>query len=517
MSKKFDFNLDIHGQTVPASRAWQMGIGNDHAFQLMRTDVSSHLKRACDEIGFRYVRFHGIFNDDMRIIQSFADQKGFNALPGADKIRECNFRRVSVVLDNILSCGLKPFVELSFMPKALAGGTETGLAYNANVSMPKDLFAWAELIRAFIEFAFSRYGKEEVESWYFEVWNEPDLTLFFSGNMEDYFALYKVTAHTIKEIDPNLRVGGPATSACKWLEEFKTFCDVNNVPYDFLSTHHYPGDAFGNLLSDRPAGHLRNVAAECVKNKVPLGEAMTALFYDPAESSRWQKGAFRKMDEQARAVAGSKPLFITEWNSTSVFAAPIHDEKYSAAFVVKSVMDAGNIAEGYMFWCCSDVFEEMFDLGKPFHGAFGIVSSDGIPKPNFYAFKLLSELYPRRYALPVTDDAVELASFTDGESVQLLLYAQEFDCRKDEEFSVEITLNGAFACAGKTAIDDTHCNPKAEWQKLGKPDLLTPVQVEKIRKNTSLVREEIPLRVSANVTTLNVSMRTNDVILIELN
>ena len=106
--------------------------------------------------------------------------------------------------------------------------------------------------------------------------------------MEDYFALYEVTAHTIKEIDPNLRVGGPATSACKWLEEFKTFCDVNNVPYDFLSTHHYPGDAFGNLLSDRPAGHLRNVAAECVKNKDPLGVAMSALFYDTAKNSTWE-------------------------------------------------------------------------------------------------------------------------------------------------------------------------------------------------------------------------------------
>ena len=83
MDKKFTFRLNVKGKTVPASRAWQLGIGNDHAFQVLRTDVCSHLKRAHDEIGFRYVRFHGIFNDDMRILQSFADLAGFNALPHA--------------------------------------------------------------------------------------------------------------------------------------------------------------------------------------------------------------------------------------------------------------------------------------------------------------------------------------------------------------------------------------------------------------------------------------------------
>lgn len=516
MGMKFNFCLDVHGPTMPAARAWQMGIGNDHAFQVLRTDVCSHLKRAHDEIGFRYVRFHGIFDDDMRIIQSFTDLAGFNALPDADKIYERNFRRVAVVLDNVLSCGLKPFVELSFMPKALAGGTETGLAYKANVSMPKDLTAWSEFIRAFLEFALTRYGREEVESWYFEVWNEPDLSLFFGGSMEDYFSLYAATAQAVKDVDSSLRVGGPATSACKWLKEFKNFCEKNNVPCDFISTHHYPGDAFGNLLSDRPADYLRTTAAKCAKDNVPLGESMTALFYDPAESAKWRKGAFRKMDEQARTVAGEKPLFITEWNSTSVFSAPIHDEKYSAAFVIKSVMDAGNIAEGYMFWCCSDIFEEMYDLGKPFHGAFGIVTSDGIPKPNFYAFKVLSELYSKRYVLPVTDEAVEIAAFTDGEKVQLLLYAQDFDSRKDDVFTVEISLNCAYASATKRVIDDAHCNPKAEWVCIGKPDLLTPEQAESIRKKTCLTHEAVSLEVSGRATKLKVTLHTNDIVLIDL-
>ena len=517
MDKKFTFRLNVKGKTVPASRAWQLGIGNDHAFQVLRTDVCSHLKRAHDEIGFRYVRFHGIFNDDMRILQSFSDLAGFNALPDAEKIGERSFRRVAVVLDNVLSCGLKPFVELSFAPKALAGSDQKGLAYGANVGMPKDLAAWAEFIRAFVRFALDRYGKEEVESWYFEVWNEPDLSLFFGGDMEDYFRLYEATARAVKEVDPVLRVGGPATSACKWLKEFRSFCTKNDVPLDFLSTHHYPGDAFGNLLSSRPAGTMSKIAKRCAEEGTPLGEAMTALFFDPEESAQWTKGAFRRMDEEARAVAGELPLFLTEWNSTSVFGAPVHDEKYSAAFVVKSVMDAGDVAEGYMFWCCSDVFEEMFDLGRPFHGAFGIVSSDGIPKPNFRAFELLSRLAPMRYELPVTDEEVELSAFTDGKKVQLLLYAQDFDHRKDETFEAEIFLNGVFARAEQLVIDDTHCNPKAEWEKLGKPDLLTPAQAETIRQKTALSWEDCPIRIADGGTAVKVSLRTNDVVLIELN
>lgn len=514
--KKFAFSVDVQGETKPTSRAWQMGIGNDHAFQVMRTDVCSHLKRAHDEIGFRYVRFHGIFNDDMRILQSFADLKAFSVLPDAEKVTERNFRRAAVVYDNVLALGMKPFVELSFMPSALASGSETGLAYNANITMPKDLGAWAEFIRAFIRFLLERYGREEVESWYFEVWNEPDLGVFSASEMPDYFRLYEATARAIKAEDPALRVGGPATSACKWLKEFRAFCTQNEVPLDFLSTHHYPGDAFGNLLSARPAGRLGQIAKECAEKGVPLGEAMTALFYDPAESAAWKKGAFRKLDEAAREAAGELPLFITEWNSTSVFAAPVHDEKYSAAFVVKSVMDADDIAEGYLFWCCSDVFEEMFDLGKPFHGAFGILSSDGVPKPNFRAFELLSKLFERRFVLPVTDEAVELAAFTDGEKVQLLLYAQDFDARKDEAFEAEVRLKGIFTEAAMYRIDDTHCNPKAEWEAMGKPDLLTPAQAEAIRERTALSREPCPVRPEGGESAVRVCLRTNDIVLIEL-
>ena len=107
----------------------------------------------------------------------------------------------------------------------------------------------------------------------------------------------------------------------------------------------------------------------------------------------------------------------------AVFGSPVHDEKYSAAFAVKSCLDLDNTLAAYMFWCCSDLFEEQFMLPRPFVGSFGVVSNDGILKPNFWGFKLLSLLYPNRLALPKSGE-VDCGAFTDGKNVQILLTPQ---------------------------------------------------------------------------------------------
>lgn len=232
--------IDRNTKRIPTDFSWQMGLGNDHAFQMLRTDVCEHVKLAHDELGIKYIRFHGLFDDDLLVIQTLPDYFNFAHMPYAKDIKELSFRQVANVLDNVLKCGLKPFVELSFMPSAIAKGKKVGLRYHNNIEMPKKMELWTSLIEKFICFILDRYGKEEVESWYFEVWNEPDLPIFFHGSQSDYFKLYEATARTIKIINPNLRVGGPSTSACKWIGEFKSYCDKNNVPYDFLTTHHYP-------------------------------------------------------------------------------------------------------------------------------------------------------------------------------------------------------------------------------------------------------------------------------------
>ena len=108
---------------------------------------------------------------------------------------------------------------------------------------------------------------------------------------------------------------------------------------------------------------------------------MQNLFFRPEVYKTWRKGVLSELDERAKQQAGDKPLFMTEWNSMAVFASPAHDEKFSAAFIVKTVLDSAHLMDGYMFWCCSDIYEEQFMLGKPFHGGFGLINNEGIPKP----------------------------------------------------------------------------------------------------------------------------------------
>ena len=201
----------------------------------------------------------------------------------------------------------------------------------------------------------------------------------------------------------------------------------------------------------------------------------------------------------------------------AVFGSPVHDEKYSAAFAVKSCMDLNNTLAGYMFWCCSDLFEEQFMLPRPFVGSFGIVSNDGIPKPNFWGFKLLSQLYPKRLNLPMrTNEPVEYAAFVDGDKTQILIFAQDQDYHKNETHEITIEVNCDAKNVTQQRIDDTHCNPKAEWVKLGSPDNLTLAQVEEIKEKTHLRAEPLEFTTENGVTILSVRLHTNDVVLITL-
>ena len=191
------------------------------------------------------MRFHGIFCDDMNTLHTLAD---LMPLPGAEQFTERSFHACGVAYDNVLEAGLKPVVVLGVMPEKLAARDDRGrLFYKPCISPPADHGAWAEYIKAFLRFLEHRYGPEEVRTWPFEVWNEPDLPVFFSGTRDEYFKLYEVTARAIKEVDPQLRVGGPATSGSKWVRSFVEFCEKNQVPLDFVTTHQYAGDPIGGV------------------------------------------------------------------------------------------------------------------------------------------------------------------------------------------------------------------------------------------------------------------------------
>jgi len=218
---------------------WEHTVGGSHATMGLRADWRKQLRRCHDELGFRHVRFHGLLSDGMGTLVDEQDQLLYS------------FFNADQIWDYLLSIGMKPFVELSFMPTALASGKTTAFNYQANVTQPKDNTQWATLIHKLVSHWVDRYGLDEIRTWFFEVWNEPNLKAFWPGTQESYFEFYRCTANTIKQVDAKLQVGGPATAKDGWIDDFLAYCERVDAPLDFVSTHHYPTDALGTSPSVR--------------------------------------------------------------------------------------------------------------------------------------------------------------------------------------------------------------------------------------------------------------------------
>jgi xylan 1,4-beta-xylosidase len=458
MHTAVQFSCDLGAVSEPLPHFWEHTVGSCHAALALRADWRKQLVRAHHELGFRHVRFHGILDDDMGTLVC-QDEKPLYSFFNADRI-----------IDFLLSIGMRPFVELSFMPTMLASGGSTVFHYRANVTPPRDLSAWATLIARLVAHWIDRYGASELRHWYFEVWNEPNLAAFFTGTQEDYFALYRVTAHALKALDPQLRVGGPATAANGWITEFLAFCEAHGTPVDFVSTHHYPTDAFGQ----------------------PGDDTVAQLAASPRSA----------LQQQARAVrsqVGARPLYYTEWSSSSNARDPLHDEPYAACFIVKTVLEARTLVQGYSYWTFSDIFEENYFPSMPFHGGFGLLSLHDVAKPAYRAFELLHETGTEMLAVTGRHPTVDCWAVRDSGSLTVLLtnYAQPRHLISNERVHVTLT-NCAAARASLRRIDAAHANPKCHWLEMGAPEYPSAEQVARLRLASVCARTPLELTHGAN-------------------
>lgn len=311
------------------NRHWQYSVGADHAKQFLRIDFIKQLKFVHDELGIDRVRFHGIFCDDMYTLDTITD---LLPVPGISPMTERSFYYCGLVYDNILSIGMKPIVELSFMPSPIADGEPGNLFYQSNVNKPKTYELWDEHITAFIEYLIHRYGREEIEKWQFEVWNEPNISqAFFHGNQEDYFELYKHTVMAIKSIDEKISVGGPASAGSEWIAEFVAYCKKENLPIDFISTHQYSGEPLQGVGREKtqiekekeekkrnPFAEMDDVIKAITPETTQL-EMMRMVFGEPGEEEDCPVNVFRNNAKIVRKQAGEIPVLYDEWNYSATF------------------------------------------------------------------------------------------------------------------------------------------------------------------------------------------------------
>jgi xylan 1,4-beta-xylosidase len=450
-----EFFCDLDLPPAPLAHSWEHTVGSDRALVALRADWQAQLARAHRELGFRHVRFHGLLSDEMGtlIVQ---DDRLMDSFFNADQI-----------VDYLLAIGMRPFVELSFMPTTLASGKRTVFKYRGNVTPPRDPGEWADLIRRLARHWVDRYGREELREWYFEVWNEPNLKAFWTGSRARYFALYRATAEALKSVDAGLRVGGPASAQNAWIPEFLNFCRREGVPVDFVSTHTYPTDAFGQPDDD--------------------GEGQLAAA---------RRGVLAERAQDARRQAGDCPLYYTEWNTSSNSRDPLHDEPYAAAFIVKTVLEVANLVQGYSFWTFSDIFEENYFPSQPFHGGFGLLTLHGIAKPSYRAFELLHALGQERFLVDGRHPTVDAWVIGRGSSLAAVLTNHALPRHPIASERVRLRLGPAPEprIARVWRIDEDHANAARRWRALGAPEYLSAEQVAELEAASALTAADISWR-----------------------
>lgn len=484
--------LDVRKTTGPVDRFFDLSIGSDFPGTLIRDDSQTQLKTTVDELGFRYIRFHAIFHDVL----------------GTVKVQDgeivYDWTKLDQLYDALLAKGIRPFVELGFTPEAMKTSDLTIFYWKGNTSHPK-LGPWRDLIDAFVRHVRQRYGEHEVRTWFFEVWNEPNLDGFWEkADQAAYFELYDVTARAIKAIDPTLRVGGPSTAGAAWVPEFLAHVKTSGAAVDFVTTHTYGVE--GGFLDER-------------------GEQDTKLSASPDAIV----GDVRRVREQIEASAfPGLPLYFTEWSTSYTPRDSVHDSYVSAAYVVEKLKRTQGLVQGMSYWTYTDLFEEPGPPTKPFEGGFGLMNPQGIRKPAWFAYKYLNAV--KGQALATTDGQVFAAR--DGDRVAVLAYAwrqpdqkvsnRPYYQRLHPTFDVEpLKLKVAGLKPGSYRLRARRTGYRVNdaysaYIDMGLPRTLTADQATKLQGLTRDLPEIEKVITVRGEAVVDLPMRANDIVLIEL-
>ena len=357
--------IDGNAPTHPFPHFWERMFGSGRAVLSLRAGYRRDMRAVRKVTGFRYVRFHGILDRDVGLYTA-----------GPHGRADYNFTYVDQIYDGLLRQGVRPFVELSFMPPNLAARQQSmGFWYDPIVAPPKDWHRWSDLIRRFARHLVARYGIDEVSQWYFEVWNEPNGT-FWGGEprQASYFRLYEATARALKSVSPRLRVGGPSTAQAAWVPAFIRFCATRHVPVDFVSTHVYGDDTAENVFHQRENISRRDMVIRAVR---------------------------KVHREVAASPMPALPIIFSEFNATYTGTEiDVTDSPYIGPWLANTIRGCDGLVHSMSYWTFSDVFEEGGVAKSPFHGGFGLIAAGGIPKASFNDFRLLHMLGDQRLAEP---------------------------------------------------------------------------------------------------------------------
>lgn len=488
--------VDSESKGVPLNHFWSRCVGAGRANEGLRAGWLEQLTLAKQHCGFEFVRFHGLFHDDMFVYKEEKDKVVYN------------WQYIDELFDRILEIGVKPFVELGFMPIALSSDDSLlQFWWKAHVSPPKDYAKWGALISEFTKHCISRYGIDEVKSWYFEVWNEPNLRGFWLGTKSQYFELYKTSVNAIKAIDPRLRVGGPSTSNFVpddrfagetedkskhkthsvpdlntldwkgvWIEDFLGFCEREKLPVDFVSCHPYPTDWALDPMTGKGGDGVRKVDATKIDLQW-LNRVVKSSAYPNAE------------------------IHLTEWSSSPSSRDQAHDSLPAATYIIKANIDCIGLTNSLSYWTFTDVFEEKGAGDTIWHGGFGMINYQGIVKPAFHAYRMLHALGDE---ILKQNDGMIVTRHSKTKKITALLYHYPDDIKHVVKGSVEglldkgvpkkfsISLDGLKpqVAISIEILDRNNGYAYKKWKEIGKPEPPTREQTKELKAAAFSTKKE---------------------------
>lgn len=460
--------IETRGTTTPFPHFWEQTFGSGRAILALRDSYRQDLRRVKRATGFQSVRFHGILMDEVGLYDP--DRKTRNPGLTAQAVDDAsiyNFSYVDQIYDGLLAEGVRPFVELSFMPAKMASDAKAvhPFWYHPNVSPPMDYRAWDGMMEAFAQHLVSRYGLDEVARWKFEVWNEPNLD-FWAGEPKQttYFELYDHTARALKRVSSRLQVGGPSTAQAAWVTPFLLHVHQTGAPLDFVSTHVYANDTADNVLGTNE--HVDR------------------------DKMVWR--AVKMVHEEIIASAMPKlPLIFSEYNASYANEPNVTDSIFIGPWLANTIRLCDGLTENMSYWTFSDIFEEQGVVRSPFYGGFGLLAADHIPKPAFNVFLALHQLGERRLAVAsesalATEDArhISLALWNygppDGTGATYTPPPPGLSPAKD--FKLHFAGIPKNARVEILRVDEDHGNVLKEFNAMGRPPGdLTQAQVAKLQ------------------------------------
>jgi xylan 1,4-beta-xylosidase len=449
--------IDRNAPAHPFPHFWERMFGSGRAILSLRESYRADLRDVKRATKFDYIRFHAIFHDEVGVYDE--------AKNGAPIY---NLSYVDQIYDGLLANGIRPYVELGFMPKKLAADLMPhAFWYKPYPSPPKDWDRWNELVEQFTRHLVARYGISEVARWYFEVWNEPNID-FWTGVPKEstYYHLYDVSARAVKRVDPRIRVGGPATAQAAWVDRFIKHCIENNVPVDFVSTHVYANDTAKNVFG--------------TDEVIPRDQMV-------------YRAVMKVRDQVKSSARPDLPIIFSEYNASYFNEVEVTDSPFMGPWLANTIRQCDGLVDVMSYWAFSDVFEEQGVVKRPYYGGFGLMAAGNIPKAAYNAFALLHRLGTLR--LESKSDTALITKNADGSlAIAIWNYAPPGpaqDTGPMRDFTLSLKGFPTVSTAWVSVVDRDHGSSLTAWEGMGKPDFPSMQQQEQLRTAGRLAPPEL--------------------------